>query len=114
MEITYHYPPELFSLLVDTVPLLCRSKKDVLLLFRGAGVSTAHFTDLENRLRLDKNAVNKYEIVRTILTRLNERGADALGERRELLRRVVEFEDFSTCWANDQLKAKGLVGEIGR
>jgi len=26
----------------------------------------------------------------------------------------VEFEDFSTCWANDQLKAKGLVGELRR
>lgn len=114
MEITYHYPPELFSLLVDTVPLLCRSKKDVLLFCRGAGISSGHFADLESRVRLDKNTVNKYEIVRTILWRLNERGADTLGERRELLRRVVEFEDFSTCWPDDQLKAKGLVSEIRR
>ena len=37
-DITFHYPPELFSLLVDTIPLLNRSKKDVLLFFRGAGV----------------------------------------------------------------------------
>ena len=34
--------------------------------------------------------------------------------RREVLKRVVEFEDFSTCWPDDQLKAKGLVAEIQR
>lgn len=32
-DITFHYPPELFNLLVDTVPVLNRSKKDVLLFF---------------------------------------------------------------------------------
>lgn len=30
------------------------------------------------------------------------------------MKRVIEFEDFSTCWPNDQLKAKGLVSEIRR
>ena len=35
-------------------------------------------------------------------------------ERREILKRVIEFENFSTCWPNDQLKAKGLVAEILR
>ena len=39
MTITYQYPPELFSLLVDAIAVLCKSKKDVLLFFRGAGVS---------------------------------------------------------------------------
>ena len=28
------------------------------------------------------------------------------------MRRVTQFEDFSTCWPPDQLKAKGLVAEI--
>jgi hypothetical protein len=50
--------------------------------------------------------------VRTILQRLNEFGERALRERREILKRVVEFEDFSTCWDNDRLQAKGLVSEI--
>ena len=27
MDIAFHYPPELFELLVDTIPLLCRSKE---------------------------------------------------------------------------------------
>lgn len=39
MEESYHYPPEVINLLVDTVPLLCGSKNDVLVFFRGAGVS---------------------------------------------------------------------------
>jgi hypothetical protein len=30
------------------------------------------------------------------------------------MKRLVEFEDFSTCWPDDQLKAKGLVAEILR
>jgi restriction endonuclease Mrr len=58
--------------------------------------------------------VNKYEIVREVLVRLNDKGDVSLRERREILKRVIEFEDFSTCWPDDQLKAKGLVAEIRR
>jgi restriction endonuclease Mrr len=113
-DITFHYPPELFNLLVDTIPLLARTKKDVLLFFRGAAVRESVITDLQKRLK-DKDAakdLNKYEMVRTVLTDLNERGEPALRERREVLRRVVEFSNFDACWASDQLKAKGLVASI--
>lgn len=44
-DITFHYPPELFNLLVDVVPLLNRSKQDVLVFFRGAGVADAMTAD---------------------------------------------------------------------
>lgn len=114
MDIIFHYPPELFQLLVDTIPLLCRSKKDVLLFFRGAGVSPVYREDLSMQVQLNKDAISKYEIVRTILARLNAKGEKTLRERREILKRVVEFEDFSTCWPNDLYKAKGLVSEIRR
>lgn len=114
MDITFHYPPELMNLLIDTIPLLCRSKKDTVLLFKGAGVSDGVTGDLWTKVHTDRESINKFEIVRTVLTRLNERGESALRERREVLKRVIEFEDFSTCWPNDQLKAKGLVGEIRR
>lgn len=114
MELIYHYPPELLQLLVDTIPLLCRSKKDVLLFFRGAGVPSSTLSDLENRVRVDKDSITKFEIVRVTLVRLNELGERSLRERREVVRRVTEFEDFSTCWPDDQLKAKGLVSEIRR
>ena len=114
MDIVFHYPPELTQLLIDTIPLLCRSKKDVLLFFKGAGVPHSMWSDLDQRVRNDRENINKYDMVRAVLSRLNEQGEPALRERREVVKRVVEYEDFSTCWPNDQLKAKGLVGEIQR
>ncbi len=111
-DITFHYPPELLQLLVDAIPRLCRSKKDVLLFFQGAGVASEIQEDLKAKVEADRSAVNKFEIARTILTRLNEKGEPTLRVRREVLKRVVEFEEFSSCWPEDQLKAKGLVAEI--
>lgn len=114
MDIAFHYPPELMNLLIDTIPLLCRSKDSVLLFFDGAGVGDAILADLSDIVLQDRDSIRKHEIVRAVLTRLNERGEATLRERREILKRVVEFEDFSTCWPDDQLKAKGLVSEIRR
>ncbi len=114
MDITFHYPPELFELLVEAIPRLFRSKKAVLLFLQGASVGSDLLDDLWRKVETDRDNIHKYEIVRTALTRLNERGEVTLRERREILRRVTEFEDFSTCWPNDQLKAKGLVAEIRR
>jgi len=112
MDITYHYPPDLFNSLITTIPLLCRSKKDLIAFFAGAGINRDLMADVVRQVEVDKESISKYEIVRTILTCLNERGERTLRERRELLKRVVEFESFSTCWPADQLKAKGGVAEI--
>lgn len=68
--------------------------------------------DLNLQLNQDASGLNKYEIARTILIRLNEFGDATLRERREIIKRVTEFENFSSCWPNDQLIAKGLVNEI--
>jgi restriction system protein len=101
-------------LLVDTIPVLCRSKMDVLLFFRGAGVPAAQFADIEARLKEDRQSVGKYDTARTILTRMNEGGDAMLAARREVLKRVTEFEDFTRCYDNDIMKAKGLVAEVQR
>jgi restriction system protein len=114
MDITYHYPPELMSLLIDAIPKIYRAKKDVLLFFRGAGVDSSLTDDLSIQLKKDKDSLNKYEITRTILSRLNEKGDSTLRERREILKRITEIEDFSTCWPNDQWEARGFVAEIRR
>lgn len=111
-NITFHYPPELFNLLMDVVPLLNRSKQDVLTFFRGAGVPEKMTSDLAARLRSAPKEVNKYEIVRTVLERLNAKGESALRERREVVRRVVDFTSYDACWPDDKLKAKGLVYSI--
>lgn len=109
---TYHYPPDLLQLIIDTIPRLCRSKRDVLLFFRGAGVERSIVSDIEERLARDPDSINKFEIVRTVLARLNDVGDKSLRERREILKRIVEFEDFSTCWPNQRLEAQGLVSRI--
>jgi hypothetical protein len=32
--------------------------------------------------------------------------------RREVLKRVSQFEDFSSCWENDRYKTQGHVAQI--
>jgi len=112
MDASYHYPPELMSLLIDTIPLLCPSKDDTLLFLTGAGADDATTSDLAKRVQFNRDKINKYEIVRTVLRRLNEGGDSALRARREIVKRVVEFDDFSSCWEKDRLKAQGLVSQI--
>jgi len=48
----------------------------------------------------------------TVLTRLNDKAETTLRERREIIKRITEFENFSSCWDADRLKAKGLVSQI--
>ena len=114
LDTRYHYPPELFQLLVDTIPRLCRSKRDVLTFFRGAGVKRSMVSELEAQLADNPESISKFEMVRTVLSQLNDAGDRALRERREVLKRVVEFEDFSTCWPDDHLEAQGLVSQVRR
>lgn len=111
-DITFHYPPELLNLLVDSVPLLNRSKRDLLLFFEGAGVPSRVLRDLHQRLDSDRESISKYEIARTVLQRLNQGGEQMLRERREVLRRVVQFTNFDACWSDDRLKAKGAVASV--
>jgi hypothetical protein len=97
---------------MDTIPLLCRSAGDAILFFKGAGVEKRYFADLEEEIEYDKEKMSKYEIVKTILKRLNERGEVTLRERQEVLNRVAEFEAFSSCLPDDQLIAQELVSNV--
>jgi hypothetical protein len=108
----YHYPADLMSLMVEVIPRLCRSKRDVLTWFRGAGIPSELLADLESQLRAAPDKVWKFDQARTVLTRINEKGDRYLRQRREVLKRVVGTEDFSTCWPQDRLEAQGLVAQI--
>lgn len=108
----YHYPPELSALLVEAIPKLCKSKKDLLLFFRSAGMSKCDLQSHERLLAQDPKAFNKYSATRELIAKLNERGETALRARRELLRRVTTFDDFGVCWPNDAAAARGLVAQI--
>lgn len=112
VDITFHYPPDLMNLLIEAIPLLNKSKDEVLIFFQGAGVPKSMLVDFQRQLSVNRDSLKKRDITRDILTRLNEQGEAMLRQRREVLRRVLEFEDFSACWESDQLKARGLVAQI--
>ena len=111
-DIIYHYPPELFDLLVDAIPRLNRSKKGVILFFKGAGVPETILADLQATVLRSPNDITKFAITRAVLERLNARGEATLRERREVLRRVVGFTNYDSCWPDDRLRAQGLVAAI--
>ena len=62
MSVVYHYSPDLLQLLVDTVEVLCRSKRDVILFFRGAGVGGQEIEDLAVQVRRAPDSIRKHEI----------------------------------------------------
>lgn len=108
----YHYMPDLVALLINTIPVLVRSKQDTVAFFRGAGVAAEHLADLQRRVAADRNSINKYDIVRTVIDRINARGDSDLRARREVVRRVVEWGDFSTCWPEKAVEARGYVAQV--
>lgn len=115
MDERYHYPPDIFNLLVDTIPVLCKSKKDVLAFLRGAGANQEDLAAMDALVKSNREAVSKNDIVRDVLEKLNRRHTDSgLSARREIIKRVVGFEQFSMCWPNDVHKAKANVGDLAR
>jgi restriction system protein len=112
LDQTYHYPPELLEMLTEVVPCLFKSKQGVLDFFRGAGTPVPFLAEWQSKVRADRDSVKKHEIARDVLRRLNEGGDKTLTQRREVIKRISEFEDFSTCYDNDRYKAQGLVAQI--
>ncbi len=110
----YHWPPDLMGQLIDCIPALCPSKRDLFGFFRGAGVPETLFKDHVSRFQSDRKSVNKYEVTRSVLERLNELGDAGIAPRREIVRRVTQWEDFSKCWENERHRARALVEDIRR
>ena len=108
----YHYPPDLLELLVEALARLNKSKKGVVTFLRGAGVDKADLADVDEIVRKSPASINKFEIARQALVKVNARGDSGLRPRREIIKRVVEFEDYSSCWPEDQLNARGLVAAV--
>lgn len=110
-DAAFHFPPDVFNAVVDAVPLLTRSKRDVLLFFQGCGVDVRFLRSIEVRLASEPK-LGKHQITKEVLTRLNSQGDAGLGARRQVIRRVSEYEEFSTCYPDNQLKAKGAVAAV--
>ncbi len=112
MSEVYHYSPDLLQLLVDTIDALHRSKRDVILFFRGAGVHGQVIDDLAEQVSRDRDSIYKHEIAQQLLVLVNEGGDATLRQRREIVKRVVEWSEFSTCWPDQRLAAQGLVAQV--
>lgn len=80
--------------------------------FQGAGVCHQTLAPYEALLLRNKDAFKKHDVVRDILVEINAKSENTLRERREILKRVTEFSDYSVCWENDQHAARGLVSQI--
>jgi hypothetical protein len=97
MEYHFHYPPDLINLLLEAIPILSKSKKTLILFFKGSGVPVDMLADIEEIEISNPDSIKKHEIVRIVLDRINEAGDRTLTTRREILKRVTEFEDFSVA-----------------
>ena len=84
----------------------------VITFFQSCGVPRSILAELETELLTSPETVRKVHQVRTVLTQLNGAGDRCLRERREVIKRVAETEDFSTCWDDDRLEAIGLVAQV--
>lgn len=111
-RVPYHWSPELLKTMIDVIPKLCKSKNDLLLFFNGAGVAKHTLAPYEKLLSDKRKDFNKYHVTREILALLNEEGDRQLATRREILKRVAEFEDYTVCWDNDRAAARGLVAQV--
>ena len=111
-DAAWHHTPDLVDRLVDTIPVLVRSKQQTIDFFRSAGTPERLLDDLQKTLWERPDSISKYYIARTMIRRLNEGGDPLLSARRELVRRVTQWEDFSSSWPNDQDKARGLVAAV--
>lgn len=76
--------------------------------FQGAGVPEQLMQPSLTQWKRNKDSIGKKDIARQALTAINQHGE----QRREVLKRVTQFDDFSACWDKDQLPAQGMVAKI--
>ncbi len=109
----YHYQPDVFAALAESIPLICRSKKDVLTFFRGTGLNHARIEELERVLLEDRDQIKKHLVTKELLELSNRDDSnDGLRIRREIVKRVVQFNNFESCWDDKMLAAKGAVAKV--
>lgn len=94
MDTFFHFPPDLFNLLVDTIPRLNKSKRDLLIFFQSVGVPEGYLRPFYDLLNSNNSQFKKFNVTRELLCILNQQTDKMLGVRRQLLKRVIEFDSF--------------------
>jgi restriction system protein len=108
----YHFTPEVLNLSIEALIRVNRGKGDVLVWLRSAGVPETLVSSWRGKLDTNREQVSKAAIARDVLIRLNEAGDRYLQQRREVIKRLVETEDYSSCWPDDVLAAQGLIAQL--
>jgi restriction system protein len=109
----YQFRPDVFTALVDAVALIRNSKRDVVTLFRGAGLQHPQLAEYERLIAVDRESLRKTEMAHTLLKIANEIPTDeGLKIRREILKAVVDFNNFEACYNDKVLAAKGAVAKV--
>ncbi len=80
--------------------------------FKSAGVPLKILSPYYEKLESDRDSFRKHLVTRAILQEINEGGDLLLECRREVLKRVTEFMDFSTCYEDDRDKARARVASL--
>src|SRR5512135_2720261 len=112
LDRSYHYPPDVLELLVDTIPRLIKTKAGLLDFFEEAGVPEELVAEWRTKLNRDRMSVSKYHLARGLLRGLNALGDEARPVRHQVLRRLAHHADFSAGWEDDRGRAEELVARI--
>ena len=113
MATSYHFPPDLFNLLVDAIPRINKTKKDLLSFFKNVGTPMPLLNKYYSIVNNDPKQISKKDITREVLEHLNSSDSNEyLAIRRKLLQRVIDFTAFNTCYEDDVDSAKARIFEI--
>ena len=108
-----HFSPDLLDRLVEAIFLLTRTKEDVFQFLRGCGIPESEFHGELAAYDANRDATRKMWIARRVVERVNSNTGDRyLGYRRALIHRIVEWDDFSQCWPDNQKKARATVTRV--
>ena len=109
---SYHFRPDVFTAVVDAIALIRNSKRDVVTFFRSAGLEHPQLHEYEQQIKVDRDTLRKTEMAHTLLRIANEIPTDAgLKIRREILKAVVDFNNFEAVFPDKALAAKDAVDE---
>jgi hypothetical protein len=112
LDRSYHYPPEVLELLVDTIPRLIKSKAALLDFFEQTGAPKELIAQWRTKLHQDRTSLSKFHLARGLLRGLNALGDEARPIRHQVLCRLARHADFSTAWEDDRRRAQELVARI--
>lgn len=112
-DIVFHFSPDFLAAVADAVPLLTRGRSEVVTFFQGCGVSQQFLKGVSAKIAADPK-FSKYHATREILTHLNEIGDRGLAARRQVVQRISGWGDFSTCYPDNQMKARGAVATVAQ